>query len=297
MDFKQLKTFKTVAVFLNFNQAARALNYSQSTISAQIRALEEDVGKPLFDRLGRRIALTDAGRVLLRYGEKLLSLQKETLAQVSNIQDSKGVLSIRAPQSVSTYYLPQVIERFNRNFPSTSIDISTCAYHELQQELRSGITDVAFLLTEMIASRELRAELLNTERLILVAAPDHQLSARQDIGWKNLKDQTLLMPKHDCAYKMVFEQQLSKAKVHAGTVIEYNSVEGIKQCLIRGVGLSVLPEVAVRREIETGQLAALPWGEGPLESGLLMIWHKDKWLSPALSAFMASARRTMSDKE
>lgn len=297
MDFRQLRTFKTVAAFLNFNRAARALNYSQSTVSAQIKSLEEKLGKPLFDRSGKQITMTDAGRVLLRYSEKILSLEEETLAQVAGVREAGGVLSVRAPQSVSTYYLPQVIAHFSRNFPKIGLEISTCAYHELQQELRSGITDVAFLLTGMIASRELHAELLGIEQLIIAAAPGHPLANRPRIGWNDLKGQTLLMPRHDCAYKMAFEQQLSEAKVHAGRVIEYNSVEAIKQCLIHGVGLSVLPEMAIMREIESHQLAALTWDEGPLESGLLMIWHKDKWMSPALSAFMASARRTMSHNE
>ena len=275
MEFRQLKTFKTVATLLSFNRAAQVLNYSQSTVSSQIKSLEEKFGKPLFDRLGKRIALTETGRTLLRYCEKLLSLEEETVAQVSGIEEPRGVLSVRAPQSVSTYYLPQVIDSFGRRYPHISLDINTCAYHVLQQELKTGITDVAFLLTEMVTSQELHSEVLSLERLSIAAGPDHPLATRNRVDWEDLKGQTLLVPKHDCAYRMVFEQGLNEAEVHTGRMIEYNSVEAIKQCLKRNMGLAILPEMALRHEVVTHQLVALPWSEEPLETGLLMIWHKD----------------------
>jgi DNA-binding transcriptional LysR family regulator len=294
MEFRQLKTFKTLATLLNFNRAAQVLNYSQSTVSAQIKCLEEEFGKPLFDRLGKRIALTEAGRILVRYCDKLLSLEEETLAQVTGTEEPRGVLSVRAPQSVSTYYLPQIIESFNRKFPNIGLNINTCAYHVLQQELKSGVTDVAFLITDMVTSRELCSEVLSIERLAIATGPDHPYAGRSHIALEDFKGQTLLIPKHDCAYKMAFEQRLSEANIHVGTIIEYNSVEAIKQCLIRGIGFALLPEMALRQEIQTGLLVTLPLGEETLESALQMIWHKDKWLSPVLTAFMEITRRTIS---
>jgi DNA-binding transcriptional LysR family regulator len=294
MELRQLKTFIAVATQLNFNRAAVILNYAQSTISAQIKALEEDFGVPLFDRLGKRIVLTEAGQTLLRYARKMVSLEDETFAQVSGQEKPRGLLSVRAPQSISTYYLPAIIEIFQKQFPLTSLDISACAFHALQQELKSGITDVAFLLTDMISSKELHCEMLGRQALVIAAHPGHALVARQAIQAEDLKGQTLLLPKYDCGYKMVFEQLLNERKVRAETVIEYNSIEAIKQCVLRGLGITILPETALRSEIEQKRLAALPWSEGQLETAVLMIWHKDKWVSPALKCFMDAARTSRS---
>ena len=293
MELREIKTFKSVATLLNFNRAAEALHCVQSTVSAQIKALEEDFGVPLFDRLGKRVFLTEAGQVLLRYAEKMLALEDEIFVQVTGKEEPCGLLSIRAPQTVGTYYLPGVIEVFNKRFPQFSLDISSCAFHALQQELKSGITDVAFLLTDMISSQELKSEVLGIEKLIIAVHPKHELALLSVVRPEDLKGQTLLLPKHDCSYKMVFEQILTVGKIRA-TVIEYNSIEAIKQCVLRGLGITLLPESALQNEIERKRLMSLPYSEGPLETAILMIWHKDKWISPALKCFMNAARTIIS---
>jgi DNA-binding transcriptional LysR family regulator len=294
MELREIKTFKTVATLLNFNRAAEALHCAQSTVSAQIKALEEDFGLPLFDRLGKRVFLTEAGQVLLRYAEKMLALEDEILVQVTGKEEPCGLLSVRAPQTIGTYYLPGVIEVFNKQFPQISLDISSCAFHDLQQELKSGITDVAFLLADMIASQELNSEVLGIEKLMIAAHPNHELAMRSVVRTEDLKKQTLLLPKHDCSYKMVFEQILSARKIRA-TVIEYNSIEAIKQCVLLGLGITLLPESALQAEIEQKRLLSLPFSEGPLETAILMIWHKDKWISPALKCFMDAARKRIAN--
>lgn len=286
MEFRQIHTFKCVATVLNFNRAARVLNYAQSTVSAHIKALEEDFGVPLFDRLGKRVVLTKAGQQLLRYADKLLAIQDETYAQVGETETTGGTLSLRVPQSIATCYLPQIIERFGRQWPHIGLDIDTCAYHSLEQELKTGITDLAFLLADGITSRELHTEVMRVEPLVISAAPHHPLVACKKVRLEDLAGQTLLMPKHDCAYRMMLEQQLRETKVRMGRIIQYNGIQGLKQCLRMGIGIALLPEITVREELDHRELVALPWSEAPFETALLMIWHKDKWISPALKGFM-----------
>ena len=163
MELRQLKTFTTVAQFLNFNRAAQVLNYAQSTISTQIRLLEEEFGKPLFDRLGKTVVLTAAGRVLLRYAGKMLDIEEEARAQVAGREETHGSISIRVPQSISGYLLPPVIKAFNARFPRVGLDVNSCA-QTIQQELRSGIIDLAFLLADSIHEMDLIAEPLGFEQ-------------------------------------------------------------------------------------------------------------------------------------
>lgn len=293
MELRQLKTFQTVARLLSFNRAAEILNYSQSAVSAQIKLLEEELGVPLFDRLGRRIRLTEAGHMLVQYSQKMLDIEKETVTKIAGWEEPYGSISIRIPQSIGTYLLPSVLSEFQVGFPKVGFDISTCAYDALIDELRTGITDVAFLLADSIPFAELKTELLRIEPLVIVASPDHFLAKQSVVHTRDLTDQSILLPKHDCSYKMVFEQILTEEKVDAATFIELNSIEAIKQCVIKGIGVTLIPMMAVAQEIDQQKLTILPWSEEPLETAILMIWHKDKWLSPTLQAFMDTVKAVM----
>jgi DNA-binding transcriptional LysR family regulator len=290
MELRQLRTFQMVAKLMSFNRAAEALNYAQSTVSTQIRLLEEEFGVPLFNRLGTRICLTEAGQMLIRYSQKMLDFEKETLARVSGWEEPHGSISIRIPQSISTYLLPSVLGKFQLNFPRMGFDIGSCAYDNLLYELKSGITDVAFLLAKSIPFPELEAEVLRTEPLVIISGPDHPLAQKPFIALRDLTGQSILLPKHDCMYKTVFENILIEEKVDPVVFLELNSIEAIKQCVIKGVGVAMIPMLAVKQEIAKKELVILPCPQEKFETAILMIWHKGKWLSPALQFFMNTIR-------
>jgi DNA-binding transcriptional LysR family regulator len=294
MELRQLKTFRMAGKLLSFNQAADALHYAQSTVSAQIRALEEEFGVPLFDRLGKRVVLTEAGQGLLRYAQKMLDLEEETLADVASRAQAQGCLSIRIPQSLCAWRLPEMLQKMHSLLPNVSFDVSSCASYSLERELKSGLTDIAFLLADSISAPELRFEALCVVQLVVAAQPGHPLAGLSSVGPRDLQGQTLLLPKHDCSYRMIFEQNLTKNMAKLASMIELNSIEALKQCAARGVGVAVLPRFYVHNELRQGQLVALPWADGPLETAILMILHQDKWISPTLEAFMGAARAAFS---
>lgn len=289
MELRQLRTFVSVAQLLSFNGAAQALNYAQSTISTQIRLLEEEFGKPLFDRLGKSIVLTQAGEVLLRYADKMLAMEKETLTQVAGWEEAHGSITIRAPQSLSIYALPPVLKQFKDHYPRVGLEISSCAL-TLQQELRSGIIDLAFLLADSIQEHDLIAEVLSFEKLFLVAGSGHALADVSSLQVKDLDGHTVFLPTQDCSYKMLFEQMLTEEKVVPGSILALNSIEAIKHCVRRGIGVTLIPEMAIKRELAAGELVRLPWVENEMETAILMIRHKDKWIPPALRMFMDLVR-------
>ena len=293
MEIRQLRTFQTVAQMLSFNRAAERLHYAQSSISAQIHALEEELDVKLFDRLGRRISLTEAGERLLQYAEKILDLADETLAEVVRSKEPEGSLTIRVPESFCVHRLPPVVKQFRSRFPKVRLSFITCAVENLQKDLRKGITDLAFLLTESIQAADLEAEALGFEHIMLVASPGHPLAAKPEIQTRDLEGETILLSKVDCSYRRSFEQILDQGNIKPGTTLEFNSVEAIKQCVMEGIGITILPEIAVAREIAQERLAALTWGEGEMEVALLMIWYKERWLSPTLSAFMEMTREML----
>src|SRR4051794_25715284 len=116
MDLRQLKTFRAVADSLSFTRAADALDYAQSSVTAQIRALEDELGVRLFDRLGRRVALTEAGLRLLAYADKMLDLADEAAHAIAEGDEPSGQLIIAAPETLSTYRLPPLLKQFRLRF-------------------------------------------------------------------------------------------------------------------------------------------------------------------------------------
>jgi DNA-binding transcriptional LysR family regulator len=293
MELRQLKTFKAVADHLSFHKAADAINYAQSTVSAQIMALEEDFGIPLFERLGRRIKLTNAGGNFYKYACKMLELAEAARADV--IEDARlaGSLTIRVPESFCVHRLTPVVAEFHNRMPNVKLRFITCSQEGLRRDLRKGVTDLAFLLAESIQSRDLAVEILGTEHLVFVAAPDHPLMRFDKFEIDMLTEHTLLLSRVDCSYRQILEQIMQEFKCESKLVLEFNSVAAIIACVAAGLGVTLIPEIAVRRELELRTLAILPWPEGEMEVAQLMIWHQDKWLSPVTKGFMDTVREVL----
>lgn len=289
MELQRLETFRTVATLMNFNRAAEVLNYAQSSISAQIKALENEIGILLFRRIGKSVQLTEAGAKMLVYADKLLALKDEALAEVTGRTGTSGLLTLRMPQTIATYYLPGILRTYQPRFPAMRLDITTCAMHSLENELRIGTVDLAFLLGDTIAAENLEVEFLGSVPLLIVTHPGHPLTSCGRADFRNIEGQVLFLPKNDCGYRMIFEQMLTAEKVTPATVIEMNSIEAIKQAVMAGIGVTVIPEIAVRAEIKDGRMAKISWVDD-METGILMIRHKDKWRPPALEAFMDTVR-------
>ena len=293
MEIRQLKTFKAVADHLSFHKAADAIHYAQSTVSAQIMALEEYLGIPLFERFGRHIALTEAGENFYQYACKMLDLAEAARADVTEGVRLAGSLSIRVPESFCVHRLTPVVAEFRNRMPLVKLRFITCAQEGLRRDLRKGVTDLAFLLTESIQSKDLAVENLGTEHLVLVASPNHPLTKIDKVKTDVLADHTLLLSRVDCSYRRIFEQILQESRCNPKMVLEFNSVAAIIECVAAGLGVTLIPEIAVRRELESNNLVTLKWPESNLEVAQLMIWHKDKWLSPIMKGFMDTTREVL----
>ena len=294
MEIRNLKTFLTVARLLSFRKSAEMLNYAQSSISAQIKNLEEELGKPVFRRRGKNVELTDAGRKLVQYAQKMIAMEKEAMAAVSETIPLRGRLSLRIPQTLGTCFLPGILREFHRSYPRTDFDVASCEYRNLPDELRSGITDLAFLLADAIDFTDLKTEFLGSVTLSMVASPGHFLTRKKRVSISDLAGETLFLPKHDCSYKMIVEQWLLQGRIETAATVEMNSLEAIKKCVSKGLGIAIMPNIASAEEVARGMLTRLDWEEPSIETAVLMIWHRDKWISPMLKDFMDAVRAVFS---
>ncbi len=197
MEFRQLKTFRVVSQLLSFTRAAEQLHMAQSSVSAQIRGLEEEFGVMLFDRIGRRVLLTDAGRKLYEYACRIEGMTEEIRSEVVGERYARGSLTIRIPETLAAVYMPGVIEKFNREYPEVRLSLINCSDLKLARELNSGSIDLAFLMTDDVSLQDVKVDFLKTLELVLASAPDHPLTARETVQPLDLKGQTILYPKTD----------------------------------------------------------------------------------------------------
>jgi len=293
LEIRQLKTFQTVATLLSFTRASRQLHYAQSSVSAQIQTLEEELGVKLFDRLGKRVLLTEAGERLRQYAQKILDLEEETRVEVAGMNAPQGALNIRIPETLGEYRLPPAIKRFHEQYPAVRLRFITCSHDGLQEDLRKGVTDLAFLLTESIHSADLNVEALGFETIVLAAPCHHPLRRRPRVRTADLQGETILFSRVDCSYMKSFLLMAQAAQIHFSAMIEFNSVAILKRCVKEGIGIALLPRIAVAHDIAKGQVAALKW-EDAFEVAILMTWYKERWISPTLNAFIESTRTAFS---
>ena len=303
MDLRQLAAFREVARQLSFSRAAARLGYVQSTVSAQIAALEGDLGVRLIDRLGRTIALTDAGEALLPYAERLLELAAEARAAVVGAGASgaalTGTVTVSAPESLLTYRLPTILSRFRAEYPGVTVDLRPTPVGRFRGETRravaSGVIDLAFVLDAAVRWPGFGSEVLRPEPISVVAPAGHPLADSPAVTPLHLDAGAILLPEapdSGCEYRGQFERQLSGAGVSLDGALEFASIETVKQCVIAGMGVAVLPTVAVEADIAAGRLAHLAWRD-PFEVSTQMVWNERRSISPGQAAFMTTAREVL----
>lgn len=287
MELRHLNTFKVVAEVKGFTRAAELLGYAQSSVTAQIQALEEELGVQLFNRLGKRIMLTEAGARLLPFVLEIQKLVETAKSELLEAEVPQGTLTIGAPESLCAYRLPPILQEFRRRYPNVKVVLRPGLCWQLRQQVRSGELDLAFLLDEdKVEGNDLHVEVLILEPIKLIAPPSHELAARKTVSAQDLKDETLFLTEVGCAYRTLFEQQLNRHGIYLDQQLEFGSLEAIKQCVITGIGLSQLPEIVVRQELADGRLIALPWGGQAVNVHTQLLYHKSKWISPAMKFFL-----------
>ena len=297
MEIRQLMTFRTLAFTLNFTRAAEALNYVPSNVTMQIQSLEKELGTQLIDRLGKQITLTDAGKRFLLYAEKILNSVDEAHLAMKENEELTGTLTISANEIPGSYRLPIVLQTFRARYPSIRLMFRPFTNDQLKQSLYDGKTDIVFMLDETVGSTNIMIEPLIEEPFLFLVAPGHSLLQRTSLRSEDFQGEPFLLTEKGCPYRTLFDRIIKQQEIHESmTNLEFSSAETIKQCAKAGIGIAFLPAIAVKAELERGELISLPWEMPNLQVVTQMVWHKDKWLSPALKAFLETTRDVITPK-
>ena len=201
MEVRQLQIFQALASELNFTRTAERMHTVQSNVTAQIRALEDELGVPLFDRLGRKVTLTDAGRRFLPFANQALAAMKEGQRVLRAGSEPSGPLRIGAPESVLTYRLPQVVREYRKRYPRVELIFRPSFDDSLSQILRTGALDMAIQMADGDPVLPLHGRKLRTERVFLVSDLRHPLTKQGAVRPEDQAGQNLLLTEAGCGYR------------------------------------------------------------------------------------------------
>lgn len=300
MDIKPLQTFLVAARLLGFGEAARVLNYSQSTVSEHIRLLEEELGVQLFERIGRQVFLTEQGRQLVPLAEKLKQDVSMITGAFRQDESFSGTLTIGSVESLCVFWLPQLLKEYKLRYPRVRVVIRIIECAQMAAWIRQNMVDVAFGMSDESRQPNIMQQSLFSGEAYFVAAPDHELAGRADITLGELATQTIIAPELSVAagsggsYRQKMDELLVAAGVKPLSLMEFDSMEAIRQCVKHGLGIGLMPDLAVRDELNNRTLVRINCQRASIPYEAFMLLHREKWLAPPLAALTNMVREKVS---
>jgi len=284
LTIRQLQVFTCAARHLSFARAAEELHLTQPAISMQIKELETVVGLPLFDRSGRRTALTMPGEYFLVHARRMLAALKDgadTMARMKGVEGGRLTIGI---VSTAKYFVPRLLALFRREHPAIELRLEVGNRQALVAQLQANEVDLAIMGTP---PRELdtRAEPFAANPLVMIAAPEHPLARLPEVPPVALGDEVFLVREPGSGTRASMEIFLKERRIHPASLVEMPSNETIKQAVMAEMGVSFLSMHTIGLELESGVLRVLEVEGLPL----LRRWHvvnmRARLLSPAAEAF------------
>jgi LysR family transcriptional regulator, cell division regulator len=284
METSDLKIFAAVARCAGMNRAAAELNTVQSNVTARVRALENKIGRPLFERHSRGVALTAAGRRLLPYADNILRLLEEGQRAARDEGEPAGTLTLGALETTAALRLAPALSRFVASFPRVDLILRTGTTAELIEGVLARRLEGAFVCGP-VDHGDLEVETLFSEELVLLAAPAAK-SLRAAIGTSNSR---IVVLRAGCSYRQRLESILARRGIQSPRLLEFGTIEAIFKCVAAGLGITLLPRSVLERIWHDDQVSIHTLPKTEAHVATLFARRRDAFLSSALLAFLRCA--------
>lgn len=286
MDFGQIEAFVQVSNHNSFSRAAEALQLTQPSITARIQALERELGEELFERGGRGVRLTDAGRVFLPYVERILQQLQEARDAVEEVRSVQlGSLRLGSAITVSTYVLPTILNKFCSEFPRVDVVIRTGRSEQVLNMLLSDEVQVGILRT--LTHPETECINLYKDETILVAYPGHEFAESGQARIAEVAREPIVLFDRGSSYYGLIHDLFRKANVIPNVAMELDSLEATKRMVEEGLGIALVPEVTVKRELDAGALVRVDITDvDPIRRPISLHYRRNRKRSRAVQAFI-----------
>ena len=285
MDLKQLKTFLVLSKLKNYTKTAVELGYAQSSISAQILQLESELNTKLFDRIGKNVFLTASGEQLIPYATEIITLACDMKARLNCDSSAAGQIIMGVSESLCISQLPAVIKTFLHTHPNIDLQLKFADSDQAISLLKENQIDIALTIGNPIDLPSLVSFFNKQEDILILAPPDHPLSQLKKLTVQHFSNQSFILTGIGCNYRAAFEYDLRSQGVSYQIALETGSIQTIKEMALSGLGLCILPSLAVQKELATHQLVALPY-ENHYAIYKQLYCSRSKWIPSYLSDFI-----------
>jgi LysR family transcriptional regulator, low CO2-responsive transcriptional regulator len=285
MDFDQLETFLEVARLSSFSRAAEKRFRTQPAISAQIRALEEEIGARILDRSGGKVSITAAGKLFQKYAEETLDARKAVLTAIAETERvPRGEIIVGANEGTCLHILPEVFAQFKKQYPDVAVNIKSADYAKILDSVIDNSVDFG-VVSMPVSDPRLTVVLIHRDELVIIVPPQHPLAKMKSAGIGDAARFPLVLPKaghtRDALEGLFYEQKLKPRYA-----MELDSSELLKRFVAADVGVGFIARSNVQEDVRANVLVAIPMSDAPIRRDLALVFRKDKALSRAALAFI-----------
>ena len=291
MELRNLTTFIHVAELGSFTRAAEQLGYSQSTISFQIKQLEDEFGCLLFERINHTITLTEKGRELVSYAHKICVLTEEFKDGLQSERECEGNIHIVTPDSVCEELIQNYYIDFHKKYPSISIKFTTADTAVMCDMLDHNEADLIITLDSHTYQKDYVIAKEEPLSMHFVTNATSHLANRK-LSIKDIINEPFILTEYGQGYRRVFDRELAKKSLEITPVLEIGRTDIITRLLAEGNMISFLPDFVTREYIEKGKLCYLNVSDMKIEIWKQLIYHKNKWISKSLKLFIDFLKET-----
>jgi len=294
VDIRGLEVFLSVAKHLNYTRAGEELNLSQPSVSIRIKQLENELGMKLFEQLGKKVALTDAGLLLVSHARRVIAAIQDAKQALEELQGlERGSLRIGASTTPGMYLIPQIIARFKERYPKIEVHLGIKDTKQVEEGVIRNEFDFGFVGGHLVGD-EVDVLAWVTDQLVLVVGPKHPLAKKKSIKAEDLRKEKFILRELGSATRSTIASHLQKSSLAVQTVMEMENPESVKKAVQSGLGIAFISKFAVEIELRAKTLVAVRIHGLDIRRELKIVHRKDKHLSRAAQTFISMAQITSS---
>ena len=285
MELRNIFTFLRAAELESFSKVANELSYAHSTVTMQIQQLENEFGFPLFDRIGKRVFLSEKGRAFLPYANEIV--QTLTRAQMLTCRPTEvtGHLRLGIVESLFHAIFSKLIHRYHQQLPHVTIETKTASTADLLQLLHRNELDIVFVLDKKIYDKDFVKAFSCDDRIVFVGHPSNPY-VKSGASLKDLVKMPLILTEKNGSYRQGLDEALAKQDLCAEPFLQVDNTEIILRLIKAGLGISFLPEFAALGSINRQELAVINITDFSLNFESQIFYHKNKWVAPQMQGFI-----------
>lgn len=297
MEIRNIITFLRVAELLSFTKAAEELGYSQSAITVQIKQLEEELEVPLFERIGRQVALTDSGKEFISYANEIYKSVEYAKSFQTDPQSPKGTLRIGTYESIACSILPKCLIALHKAMPKIEISVKIATPDRVFEMLSQNEVDIACIVDRKVNFENYVSTFETNEKIYLVCGKDYPLIEKEIYSAEDIINEQFISTGRARSYNKAFEDFLAAKNLYFHPYLEIGNTDIIIEILKKGNGISLLPEYSVNKHIQNGDLRVIPVEDMDLNIYLQLIYNKNKWLTPQMQKFICIAEKNIKGEQ